>query len=284
MRFMIIRKADKKTEAGVLPPRELVGVMGQYNQTLAAAGGVFDGAGLKPSVHGKRVRLAAGKVTVTDGPFSEAKELVGGFSIFEAPTRAAAIELLRRWPTLDGDGDVDLELRQVYEMSDFPVDPSEKPGGWRDQEEAARAQLDAGKAPTPPPRKPGTKRYMIALRADRQTESGELPKPEAFERMGALMEEAVKSGAMLGGEGLKPSRLGARATMRDGKVTVVDGPFTETKELIAGYTLLQTATIDEAVDFAKRWLRIHVEVSGESEGQIEVRPLYEMEDFASLLA
>jgi hypothetical protein len=96
--------------------------------------------------------------------------------------------------------------------------------------------------------------------------------------MGALMEEYTKRGAMLSGEGLKPSADGVRVRRAGGKVTVIDGPFTESKELIAGYTMLQVASRAEAIEFAKRWLPIHA-AGGADECEIEIRQVFEVEDF-----
>jgi hypothetical protein len=102
--------------------------------------------------------------------------------------------------------------------------------------------------------------------------------------MGALMDDMLKAEAVLGGEGLKPSKLGARVSFRGGRPTVVDGPFAETKEMIAGYTLVQLASKAEAIAFAKRWLEVHAlldDGQGHWEGgEIEIRPLFELEDFA----
>lgn len=121
MRFMIIRKADAETEAeaGTVPPEELIAAMGRYNEELVKAGAMLDGAGLHPSVHGARVSFRNGKPTVIDGPFAEAKELIAGFTMIQVKSLEEAIEWARRWPVLDGGGNVQLELRQVYELEEF---------------------------------------------------------------------------------------------------------------------------------------------------------------------
>jgi PhnB protein len=119
MRFMIIRKADKNTEAGVMPSEELLAAMGRYNEELVRAGVMLDGAGLHPSAKGARVRFSGGKPTVIDGPFTEAKELIAGYTIIQAKSRQEAIEWVRRWPALDGDGNVEIEIRQMFELDDF---------------------------------------------------------------------------------------------------------------------------------------------------------------------
>jgi len=119
MRFMIIRKADAATEAAALPTEQLVRDMLNYNETLVKAGVMLAGEGLRPSSQGARVRFSGGKTTVIDGPFAETKELIAGFTMIEVRSRAEAIEWVRRWPPLDGDGEVELELRQVMTPDDF---------------------------------------------------------------------------------------------------------------------------------------------------------------------
>lgn len=117
MRFMLIRKADKNTEAGVLPSEELLEAMGKYNEELLKAGVLLAGEGLQPSSKGARVKFSDGKPTVIDGPFTEAKELIAGFTLIEAQSKEEAIEWVKRWPSLDGD--VEIEIRQVFEAEDF---------------------------------------------------------------------------------------------------------------------------------------------------------------------
>jgi hypothetical protein len=136
MRFMIIRKADADTEAGVMPDEPLLAAMGQYNETLAKAGVLLDGAGLQPSSKGARVTFRNGKPRVVDGPFAEAKELIAGYTIIQAKSREEAIEWVRRWPVQDGGGNVEIEIRQMFEMDDFG--PSEAVDRMRDLLPSAR--------------------------------------------------------------------------------------------------------------------------------------------------
>lgn len=119
MRFMILRKADAKTEAGAPPTTQLLADMGAYVESLAKAGVLLAGDGLQPTSKGARVTFTDGKPTVTDGPFTETKELLAGFMIIQASSREEAIEWAKRWPPLDGDGEVELEIRQVVEAEDF---------------------------------------------------------------------------------------------------------------------------------------------------------------------
>lgn len=125
MRFLIIRQADAETEAGAPPSQSLIDAMSAYMGEMAAAGVLLAGEGLKPTSRGARVKFHKGKPTVTDGPFAEAKELIAGYTLIDVPSKAAALEWLRRWPVEDADGDVGLELREVYEMSDFGADDSD---------------------------------------------------------------------------------------------------------------------------------------------------------------
>ena len=121
-------------------------------------------------------------------------------------------------------------------------------------------------------------RFIVMIKANPQTEAGEMPSEEVLAAMGHYNEELVKAGVMLGGEGLQPSSKGARVRFVGGECTVVDGPFAETRELIAGCWLFQTASLQEAIDWVKRCPQSAI---GESE--IEIRQLFEMEDFGAEL-
>jgi hypothetical protein len=116
---MILRKADKNTEAGVLPSEKLLAAMGKYNEECVEAGIMRAGDGLHPSSKGARVKFSGGKPTVIDGPFIETKELLAGFAIIDVKSKEEAIEWIKRWPALDGDGEVEIEIRQIFEASDF---------------------------------------------------------------------------------------------------------------------------------------------------------------------
>ncbi len=119
MRFMLLRKADKKTEAGILPVEKLLAVMGNFMEEMVKAGVLLAGEGLQPSSKGARVKFSKGKPTVTEGPFTPAGELLGGFCLIQVTSKEEAIEWVKRWPVLDGDGEIEIEIRQVYEAEDF---------------------------------------------------------------------------------------------------------------------------------------------------------------------
>jgi hypothetical protein len=140
MRFMLLVKATKDTEAGVLPSEELLTEMGKYNEELAKAGVLLAGEGLQPSSKGARVKFSGDKRTVTDGPFTESKELIAGFWLIEAKSKEEAIEWVKRCPNPMPDGEAEIEIRQVYEAEDFGPEFTPE---LREQEERLRAQMDA---------------------------------------------------------------------------------------------------------------------------------------------
>ena len=118
MRFMVIVKATKDSEAGVMPSDELLSGMGKFNEELAKAGVLLDGSGLKPSSAGARVRFSNDKRTVIDGPFPETKELIAGYWILQTKSLEECVEWVKRCPNPHA-GDSEIEIRQVFEMEDF---------------------------------------------------------------------------------------------------------------------------------------------------------------------
>jgi hypothetical protein len=120
MRFMIIVKATRDTEAGKRPEEKMFGVMADYHQELEKAGVLLDASGLQPSSKGWRVRYSGSKRTVVDGPFTEAKELIAGYTLIQAKSREKALEWSKRFPNPVGEGmDAEIEVRQLFELEDF---------------------------------------------------------------------------------------------------------------------------------------------------------------------
>jgi hypothetical protein len=143
MRFMVMIKADKDTEAGVLPSEKLLAEMGKYNEELVKAGVMLAGEGLQPSSKGARVRFSGDQRTVIDGPFTETKELIAGFWMFQVKSKEEAIEWVKRCPNpLQGDSEI--EIRQVYEAEDFGAEFTPE---LREAEERLRVQLASTKWP-----------------------------------------------------------------------------------------------------------------------------------------
>ena len=121
MRFMAIVKANNDSEAGVMPSKELLAAMGKFNEELMKAGVLLAGEGLQPSSRGARVRFSGTKRTVMDGPFTETKELIAGFWLLQVRSKEEAIEWIKRSPA-PFEGEPEIEIRQVFEASDFPAD------------------------------------------------------------------------------------------------------------------------------------------------------------------
>ncbi len=136
MRFMVIVKANEKSEAGVMPSERLLTEMGKYNEELVKAGVLLAGEGLHPSSKGVRVRFSGSKRTVVDGPFSETRDLVAGFWLIQVKSKEEAIEWVKRIPNPDGD-ESEIELRQVFEADDFGPELTPE---LREQEKRLRAQ------------------------------------------------------------------------------------------------------------------------------------------------
>jgi hypothetical protein len=139
MRFMVIVKADKNSEAGVMPSRELLTAMGKFNEELVKAGVMLAGEGLHPTSKGKRVRFSGGKHTIIDGPFTESKELIAGFWLWQVRSMDEAVEWLKRSPF---DGGAEIEIRQVFESDDFGAELTPE---LREQEARLRKQSAARK-------------------------------------------------------------------------------------------------------------------------------------------
>ena len=137
MRFMIIVKATKDSEAGIMPSHELLAAMGKYNEELVKAGIMLAGEGLQPSSKGARVKFSGEKRTVTDGPFAETKELIAGFWLWQVKSREEAIEWVKRCPN-PMPGESEIEIRQVFENEDFGADFTPE---MREQEDMLRAQI-----------------------------------------------------------------------------------------------------------------------------------------------
>ena len=136
MRFMILVKANKDSEAGVMPSEEMLTAMGRFNEELVNAGVMLAGEGLQPSSRGARVKFSGGKPAVIDGPFAETKELVAGYWIWQVKSRDEAIEWLKRAPFQDEE----IEVRQIFEAEDFGAEFTPE---LREQEERLRAQIAA---------------------------------------------------------------------------------------------------------------------------------------------
>ena len=138
MRVMVLLKANKDTEAGVMPSQKLLEDMGKYNEELVKAGVMLAGEGLQPTSKGKRVRFSGAKRSVIDGPFAETKELIAGFWMWKVKSMDEAIEWIKRCPNPTGE-EAEIEIRQVFEAEDFGVEFTPE---LREQEERLRREID----------------------------------------------------------------------------------------------------------------------------------------------
>src|ERR1700716_1477179 len=139
MRFMVIVKATKDSEAGVMPSEKLLAAMGKYNEELVKAGVMLAGEGLQPTSKGKRVKFSGANRTIIDGPFTETKELIAGFWLWQVRSMEEAVEWLKRAPF---DGGTEVEIRQVFEVEDFGAELTPE---LREQEERLRKQSSGKK-------------------------------------------------------------------------------------------------------------------------------------------
>ena len=254
MQFMVIRRADEATEAGVPPSAEGLDDMERFNQALADQGRLGLTLGLRPSSSAVRLKLGPGFETIVDGPFTESKELVAGFTVFEAPSKEAALELLKRWPQSDtlATGEAVLELRETG-----------CPGGC---------------AQVPPAASGGDRQYVILLRSDEGTERDRIPPQEMLDALNAFNAAQAAQGVLLAGDGLKSSARGARVHLKGGNASVIDGPFAEAKELIAGFWMIRASSMAEAL----AWARTLPYPTG-PRVEVEIREAMGMDDLAPKL-
>lgn len=250
MQFLIVRKADHDSEAGVKPSRELIDAMGDYIDTLAADGRLLAGEGLKPSRTGVRVTFAPGRKAVTvDGPFTETKELVAGFTIIEADSMEEAVAWVKGWPAEDANGQVEIEIR-----------PIGCPGGL-----SGFGNPSEEDSPKP--------RYIVMLKANERSETDWNPGPDILGRMSEANRAGHEAGFLIAGHGLSSSRHAKRVSFSGGKATVLDGPFAEIKEMVAGFWVLRVDSIDDVI----AWTESFPFPDGD-DARLEIRELWRMED------
>jgi hypothetical protein len=231
MRWISIHKSTKDMEAGQLPPARVMEGMGPLIGDMVQKGVFLGGEGLRPSSLGVRLKFTNGTRTIEKGPLQGSNELVAAFSIVKAKSIEDAIEWATRFAPA---GDAEIDVRPVTEYWDLGVMP--KP---------------AGETMT---------RYMIARKADRDSEAG---------LASATIRPAADLGELLLTERIQPSANGLRLRFKGGKRTILDGPFTESKELIAGYSIMRSDSRDELVEWATRFADLLGDI------EIDIRPLYD---------
>ena len=241
MRFIIMHKTNARWEAGESPSPELIARVGALIGELARLNVFEAGEGLRASSLGVRLTFSGGRCTITRGPFTGEHELPSGFSILRVASLDEAIEWATRQARVLGDGEVD--IRPVTEPWDIGM--TAKPEGVT------------------------TTRYMVLRKANRASEAGEPLSQAQRTGMSNLIEESSRAGAHLATVTMRPSARGRRYKNTSDGMRVVDGPFTESKELIAGYIIVSVASRDEADRLATRYLET-VEA-----GEVDLRELDE---------
>ncbi len=227
MQYMIIRRADAQSETARLPAAE--------SDLLFAA--------LKPSSSAVRLSLRDGEATVTRGPFPDPREMIAGFTVIDVPTRADALEWLKRWPV--SDAPVTLELRE-----------SGCPDGCAQIMSASRAVDDS-------------KRFAILLRSSRALDDEVPVAPDKLDALNAHNAAEAQAGVLLAADGLRTSARGVRVKVSKGAFSVIDGPFTEIKEMIAGFWMIRAASMEDAI----AWARCNPYPTG-PEVEVEIRELF----------
>lgn len=243
MRFMVMHKMTAELDAqlneGLPPDPEIIKGVGQLIGEGAKQKVFQDGAGLRGSSQRSFIKYAGGQRTIVDGPFTDPKELVGGFALMKVKSKDEAIAWCDRFAAAIGD--IELFLGAVMEPWDLGVVP--KP---------AHAPL----------------RFLAMHRLD-EAKAATAPSPETMQKMGALIDEMTKAGVLQSTAGLGPTKDGARIRFEGGRRTVQDGPFTESKELVAGYSILELPSKAAAIEWGLRFGEI-VRVN-----EVEIRPLPE---------
>ena len=228
MQFMILRRGDKVSETEGFPSPELVRA-------------VPSAKWLQPSASGLRMTRSGGQWRVSgEGPF-DARELVAGYAFIEADSREQAAQWASQWPVADAEGQAELEVRQAgcpggcvgFDMETLP--------------QGAPAGLQ------PAELKPGLKPYAVLLRSDAGSEADLEPPASVIDTMNRANLAGIRAGIALAGEGLRSSAKGARVKFSGGKASIIDGPYTEVKELIAGYWVVQAESIEGAMDWVKNY-------------------------------
>lgn len=242
MRFVVIHKGDEAYEAGQPPSPELLGRLGQFIGEALQAGIMLDGDGLKPSAHRVRLNFSQGKCSITKGPYAGRNELPAGFSILKVHSLEEAIGWAKRLAAITGDEE--LELGRLVEEWDLGMIPKPE-----------------GEVPL---------RYLVSHKANARTEAEEPLSQQQRASLTALRAEMSEAGVLVSTIGLLPSAQARRLNFSKGKCVVLDGPFTESKELIAGFSVLELTSLEEATMWSERFAAL---LGEEASVEIDIRRL-----------
>lgn len=242
MRFMAMHRSSAQDEAGIPPTREFIASMGMLIEEAMKAGVFLAGEGLQASRHRVRLHFKSGHQTITRGPFEGSAELLAGFVLIQARSMDEAIG----WGTKLGGAltrDTEIEIGPVCEPWDLGMCPP-----------------PAGNPPI---------RFGILYKGDPDAEAGRPASPLSAANLSALRQEMAAAGVLLSMESLEPSRQSKRLRFKAAERTLIDGPFAESKEVIAGFAILQFDTMSEIVDWTAKFGRLFPEV------EVDIRPLQE---------
>lgn len=237
MKFMVMHKHDRKTEAGIRPTPEFIAAMGALVGGMAQSGKLLDGEGLGATRTRSRVTFKGGQRSVQHGPFAGSNELPAGFVKVTVKSREEAIAAATKIGEAIG-GDVEVEVGKLTE-------------GW---------DLGFGEKPADAP-----ERYLVVHKATPASEAGQAPKLESVVK--ALRDQGVVTASAT----LAPSSRAKRLSWRGGAHVAVDGPFAESKEMIGGYALLELASMEECLAFVATYAKLML--TGTDELEIDIRPL-----------
>ena len=226
MAFIIMHKTNAHWESGALPTAPLIARVGSLFGELESAGVLGGGEGLRASSQGVRLRFSGGARTVIEGPFTGSNELPAGFTIIHADSLDEAV----KWATRQAEvlGDVEIDIRPVTEPWDIGL--ASKPDDVT------------------------TVRYMILRKATTETEAGSSPTTTERASLAQLLHEITRTGLPTATATIRSSSRGRRYKNTRNGVTVMDGPFVETKELLAGYVIISSDSLNEACQWAVRYL------------------------------
>lgn len=247
MRFMAMHRSSASDEAGIPPSKEFIGSMGMLIQEGVRAGIFVAGEGLQASRNRVRLHFSKGERSITSGPFDGSTELLAGFALIKVRSMDEAIE----WGTRLGKAlarDTEIEIGPVCEPWDLGMCPP-----------------PAGNPPI---------RFGVLHRGDVDAEAGRPASPEVKANLAALRREMTEAGVLLSLEALEPSRASKRLKFKAGQRTVIDGPFAEAKEVIAGFSILELASMAETVEWTDKFGRLFPEVL------VDIRPLQEPANLA----
>ena len=236
-----MHKLDPHSEAGLPPSKELMAAVGKLIAEGAASGVFLSGEGLQPSSTRTRLNFSSGQCTRTEGPFSGSNELVAGFAMIQVKSKEEAVEWAKRLGEVMGD--VDIEVGQVKDPWHLGVCPEPEDAPMR----------------------------FLLLRKE-----GAPLTPEQIADLTKLTEEMTRAGVFLLAERMQPSSKGARLKFSEGKRSVIDGPFAESKELIGGYAIIHVKSKAEAIEWATGFAQVLSNANAEGVVEMDILPLHQI--------